>query len=930
MENKEKRKISMFTIFLWLALIVTMSVVVISGISKSNALEDESVKDSGITGVKTIKLDLTEIIENVGITEQTEIEAFLEEYSEKIKVSNENNSTSIVNADVTYVGSEQNFIGIYEINIVNEAKYIRIESNEYEILNNNEVLEIYCYLGKGYYFKKLSESIDEYSFVIRKKDTKIVTIKIDFTDLIKDRGITEQSEIETLLESYNIFLGLIDKDRPISFFTLKTKYISSEKSTIGVYEVEITNDVKYIELLGGCYEQYDAIFDGGLLELTWHSRASNGYFNLLINRGGNYIQKILDGVDKYDIVLEKKEEITINTSEEITKIGVLNHTNKTIEYVRGRDGKFNFKKSNRCEYDIIFEPYDVYTDYYGNREYKYQYRGVYEDGKELEQKVVYAPYFGVEINSYYRTIKQGENKSEYTFETNGQFESSILWEDDKHAKLQFKLRENWLFYGKYGKYGYSNFSGYYETDIYKTYDYYYYYKYIVFIEQLDENFKISEEYEKDSKWLIANEEEIKDTKFEIPEYAKKYLKLDLENNEYIPEYVYANLFLNNFNIFDIMSSETYIKSNEKIYNIYIKDKNMLYCLVPADKPNIMISVNLEYNCDKDEKDKVFNFNTKSILFNNQINPCERFYEQSYVGSTLTKKQITYNEDIKTRIIINKIVENKEENKIYYVGLFDNENDSNTDKIYEIDVVNGKGNVKIEFDGYDENKKYYIYEVDESGNKIENDKLIYNKNKVLENVNKKEEYNILSNNSIISSVYSTLANEGYLGINVEGGLKTVLITLSEDIGKGMGEDYYKDNSLVATEVYEDIVTISENNEKPYLVRYETKRGGKLEGKLEEVVMEGNKPVNVPNIRVNDGYEFDKWVVIKDGKEVEVDPSEYVILEDTTFIAKYKEIKIIENEDTSDINVWLYVGVAVISIIVAIIIVIVLVIIKNKNK
>ncbi len=927
MENKEKRKISMFTIFLWLALIVTMSVVVISGISKSNALEDESVKDSGITGVKTIKLDLTEIIENVGITEQTEIDAFLEEYSEKIKVSNENNSTSIVNADVTYVGSEQNFIGIYEINIVNEAKYIRIESNEYEILNNNELLELYCNYGKGYYFEKLSESIGEYNFIARKKDTKIVTIKIDFTDLIKDRGITEQSEIETLLESYNGFLGNIDNERISNSFILKTKYMGSEKSTIGVYEVGVTNDIKSITI-SVPYEQYDALLDGVILDIIGNARGDNGYIN--IKAFALYAQKILDGVDKYDIVLEKKEEIIINTSEEITRIGVLNHTNKTIEYVRGRNGKFNFKKSNRCEYDIIFEPYDVYTDYYGNREYKYQYRGVYEDGKELEQKMVYTPYFGVEINSYYRTIKQGENKSEYTFETNGQFESSILWEDDKHAKLQFKLRENWLFYGKYGKFGYSNFSGYYETDIYKTHDDYYYYKYVVFIEQLDENFKISEEYEKDSKWLIANEEEIKDTKFEIPEYAKKYLKLDLENNEYIPEYVYANLFLNNFNIFDRMSSETYIKSNEKIYNIYIKDKNMLYCLVPADKPNIMISVNLEYNCDKDEKDKVFNFNTKSILFNNQINPCERFYEQSYVGSTLTKKQITYNEDIKTRIIINKIVENKEENKIYYVGLFDNENDSNTDKIYEIDVVNGKGNVKIEFDGYDENKKYYIYEVDESGNKIENDKLIYNKNKVLENVNKKEEYNILSNNSIISSVYSTLANEGYLGINVEGGLKTVLITLSEDIGKGMGEDYYKDNSLVATEVYEDIVTISENNEKPYLVRYETKRGGKLEGKLEEVVMEGNKPVNVPNIRVNDGYEFDKWVVIKDGKEVEVDPSEYVILEDTTFIAKYKEIKIIENEDTSDINVWLYVGVAVISIIVAIIIVIVLVIIKNKNK
>jgi len=78
-KKRIKEQISIFTIILWIALIATMTVVTINGISRSNALE-------GNTRTITLKIDFSELLENLEIKEAEEIEAFMERYIDVFKL----------------------------------------------------------------------------------------------------------------------------------------------------------------------------------------------------------------------------------------------------------------------------------------------------------------------------------------------------------------------------------------------------------------------------------------------------------------------------------------------------------------------------------------------------------------------------------------------------------------------------------------------------------------------------------------------------------------------------------------------------------------------------------------------------------------------------------------------------------------------------
>ena len=58
-KDNKKRKVSIITVFLWLLLIVTMSVITIGSIYKQNAIEDTIDK-------VTIKLDISQLDEESG------------------------------------------------------------------------------------------------------------------------------------------------------------------------------------------------------------------------------------------------------------------------------------------------------------------------------------------------------------------------------------------------------------------------------------------------------------------------------------------------------------------------------------------------------------------------------------------------------------------------------------------------------------------------------------------------------------------------------------------------------------------------------------------------------------------------------------------------------------------------------------------------
>ena len=243
--------------------------------------------------------------------------------------------------------------------------------------------------------------------------------------------------------------------------------------------------------------------------------------------------------------------------------------------------------------------------------------------------------------------------------------------------------------------------------------------------------------------------------------------------------------------------------------------------------------------------------------------------------------------------------------IYYIGLFE---DDTLTKIEKLEVVNGSGSVQISLEDYDANKNYTIYEVDENGNKLSNTSYPVD----FANSYDIRNAQITSDKTIVSSVRSGILN------------KNDYSPIEESTGTG--ESDYVDNMLSVKDIYQAKVTIKEEN--IHRVNYEAEEGGKIEGETEEYVKDGETPGKVPTPVLEEGYEFDKWVVVENGEEVEVNPSEYVVTKDVTFIAKFKKIDKIVNIDTSDIQVWVYVVVAIVAVVG--IVVVIFIVRKNKTR
>lgn len=732
-------------------------------------------------------------------------------------------------------------------------------------------------------------------------DERKITIKLDLDEYAKYvKNNTENTEdyLKTMCMWVFGFYG-VDTDGNIGD---RAKFINVEND-IAIYELNIREDVKYSEIkitfgisLDGERNNFDKYFlteDNNTLE-----------FNIFYGSNGNstFIRKIEDNEDIKDIYEFKikgtkhvKIKFDYSSLDDISKQKFIenNHMefNKDSKYVDKRRNIYQF--ISRDDEYVIYEAYLFSIDYnliipiYStNREY-----GIYEKNKILE-------YVG---KGWKKKITSKEMLDEYIFEIKKkrpEIQSSLEWKDDQYVGLK---------YFNQFKRGFYNMQQKYDSDGNQ---------YMLYVEKIDKNFTISDEYKDDPKWLIVDEKDIINTKFDIEkqsdrEYYEELL-LNLEDNANVPRYIFYSLFK------EYKDSE-YDKDvwggiypNKEKYYIYIKDKNILYSLIEDE--DVMKNINLKYiGDDYNILDSEFNFSTKVICFYTFYYNSYGFTRYQYLEIPVNDKKIENKSNEKTEVVVNKLVKEEKGNKIYHIGLFESEEDEVTDKVYELETEDGVGSIRIEIENYDKSKKYYIYEVDENGKKISGDNIEYNKNRVFEEENIVNKYDILSNKDRVSSVLTIAEIEN-----------------NERIIKNLNgeEEKYIDNSLVFNKVNEDTVTIAPVD--LHIVKYETKHQGKLDGKTMESVKHGNKPVNVPKVVANDGYEFDKWVIIKDGEEIEVNPSEYVILEDTTFIAKYKEIKIEVNSDTSDINVWLYVGTATISVIVIVIIVIIYVMNKKRKN
>ncbi|MDO4283664.1 MAG: hypothetical protein Q4D02_08530 [Clostridia bacterium] len=701
---------------------------------------------------------------------------------------------------------------------------------------------------------------------------RTITVKVDFNEFLQDESIEEENK-EPLIENFLNYYFWMGKNK-YNGIDFGTRYIGLEND-IATYEVDIgSEDVNCMGFwMGELLSVYSVLSNNELLEVV------NDYDNF-------FVEKLNSDQDIYEFSLSRRDAVRINIDisegvEEVIGIGLMYHDSLPLG-------------GNLVEESVSHLVYEIYP--LPNMEYNIVVYTTKNMALE-EDKVLNIS--EEDENIYYKRVSVGEEKSQYFFklkEIVPGISSRINWKEDGTAVLNLQLKRADNLY----------------SDIISGNSYY---QCAIFVENLDENFTISDQYENDPEWLIATEEELINEE-EFNSWGEgMLLEFDLDNNEYITRYIYHKFF----SFVHITGSSTNRGTYKMIYGntryIYLKDKNILYCLV---EPNGTQTIDLVCKEKNQSAGNRYNFEAKIINFycSSGFACMDYWHSQYYIGGTFSEKAIKYNEDENTRIAVNKLVSGEKGNHTYYVGLFENETDEKTERIYNIDTVDGVGSTTIDMTGYDSSKEYYIYEVDENGNKIVDESLIYNKNRVLEEENIIKESVITSDKSIISSVS---------------------ITSPDEPGIGSGEEFYDDNVITVTNVYQDIVTITKDyKEKVYIVRYETEEGGTFNGDTEEIVGEGETPVNVPKVELNENYEFDKWVVIKDGEEIEVNPSEYVITEDVTFIAKYKKIegrepivKPNENEeiDTGDIAIEMYIGSAIISI--ALIIIILIVIRKKKH-
>ena len=759
-----------------------------------------------------------------------------------------------------------------------------------------------------------------------------ITLKIDVANILNDDSMSEgyKSNMIENLQHDVIITEIYEYGDNSTEVSTNRRYLGLE-GNIATYEIDFDGSKgKYIK------------FDGEYYGIEYYVLEEEKVLDMPLFGYQLYTKELIPEQQVYEFTIKRNVDIIFRVDETETVAPpyvFIEHENNYKSYcskIGYSNGIYVYSASIIPDLDYTF-----CFEFNSNQLMSPIQVAVYKENTILESRIDNDGYGNYQ--TYFLKTNYEDGKENYDFKviSNGYPDvygvySNIKW-------LDIEKRQALLEYGT------------------SSYFYAYGSDYTIFVEKLEDGFTVLPEYENDPNWLIVNEEEI--IHDELDSSIQEFLiVLDLDNNEYIPRHVYANLFKQDY----------YLKWDEKYQYIYIKDKNILYIM--CNGYPCYGNVRLQYQGDLEEV-KV-NTETKVICF--YTGACSTM--QIYKGSTLEGKTLGITNGTTANIAVHKLIKDEIGNATYYVGLFENEETSVTDQIYSINTIDGIGNTVITIKDYDGVKPYYIYEVDENGNKLSSEGLNYSKNEVLKGIQGYEEKSIVSNKSIVSMVGTWEENT---------------------VGTGLGEDYYVDNAIHTEYTYQDSVTISSNYDEQvhvvkleaeeggsisgdnifvvkngekvnfaqnavanahylfdkwvviengvekevdpsnyvitkdttfiakftkecYSVKYESSEGGRLEGSLEEIVEYGNSPVLVPSIVPDKNYEFDKWVVIENGVEIEVNIMDYRVEKDVTFIAKYNKIGI---TDTSDIALWSYIGIGIVSVFVIIIVILIL---KMRKK
>ena len=526
--------------------------------------------------------------------------------------------------------------------------------------------------------------------------------------------------------------------------------------------------------------------------------------------------------------------------------------------------------------DVILDNAYLYDDYY-------YYAADYEMAREIEvngEKILFNGILWDERINLGR-ISSGEvleiNVTAYFMEEDRTNASkSIKWMDVNSGKAQIEIGYTSISYVKRP----SNIDLNYGSIIYQ--------------DTLSDEFELSAEYQNSDKWSIL-ETTSEEQENGIPkDVLNEFYKVD-EETPTGKEYVYVK----DTNTIYWLENEIKFKNGSTYINVIYKNYEEINS--ERDLASSKES-NLNYMAYYYEEDDYATWEKYNIA-----SPKLRF---SHIEEVILK--------------VNKLIQGEKGTHTHYVGLFEDGTSDKTDQIYEIITQDGEGNVTIEVE--DKNKIYYVYDVDENGNKIVDEEVEYSKNKVEFNGYVRES-KIGTDSQVVSSVMSGYYNEEEVIDIGEDEEEFYYFEASVEETVGAGEEKYVDNVLSVKDIYQEEVIIS-SEAIQYKVNYEADEGGALEGEVEELVEKGKTPQNIPTPIPEEGYEFDKWVVIENGEEIEVNPNEYVPTKDVTFIAKFKQIDKVIDVDTSDIQVWVYVGVALVAI--AVIVLVVVILRKNKSN
>ena len=814
-KSRKKRKTSIITVFLWLFLIITMSVITIGSIRNQNAIENSIDK-------VTIKLDMSQIDDEILEAYALEIESnyFIGGYTESYK-----------NIFPQFIQKE-NKVYTYELKEVPTENFILLMAY-FDYYENGNLLQSEIQNSKFAYYKevKVEELQSEYIFEARGEKLEV--------------SIQNETEISPKILLSNQDLGnLFYFDEIVGCSELVN--ISNEDNVEKYIGIR-TSQVKSIVIS----RSYD-IYEQDTLLKTFNS----GYYFKNLTESNEYYfnEKAKKGTIiniKMENMTDEEMETVINSHIDISFSQGLN-----IGYYVEDFDKIIDQEHHQIQ--IIFD-YPVSERLLGIDIHDYfMYIPFLEKNDELIPYYEYFDLYGItqtgEYNEYNIVLKGISEKDVEGIDYNTYTTEQIKWIDKDTGKAEILLKNTSIMLG-------------YET---------------IYIHQLADDFVLSSEYESRSDWKIVDRVSSKVNKLGISIDVVNLFK-EFTNLKYI--YVKENntiYWKSNISDFSYQSEPIYV---------YYKDYNKTSSIEKL----IDISKYSIWHMDSYPLD--FAVSGISLL---------EFSPDAYwsIFAQIKSPNLGFYHTEERNITVHK----NGTDGIYYVGLFENDILSRVEKL---EVIDGKGSIQINIENYEETKQYSICEVDEEGNKITNEAYP---------VRFSDDYDvrnaeISSNTKIVSSVKSGV-------LNVYSDKMQAPIEEST----GTGEADYIDNMLFVADTYLADVTIGEEVE--HKVTYEADEGGKLEGETEEYVKDGETPQNIPTPVPEEGYEFDKWVIVEDGEEIEVDPSTYVPTKDVTFIAKFKEIQKIVDVDTSDIQVWVYAGIAVIAVIG--IIIVIFAIRKNRQK